>query len=247
MSALQKAMTSAFEYQMSDIYTAIPGVVVTVRNDFKDLYIDAQPSLNIRDEDGTITERPVILNVPVQMLSSSTSAVIVPLNVGDPVMLLFSMRGLDTWKRGNGRPITPSDMRKFDKRDCVALPGIMPIGNSTNNPTKHVWTHNPRDVTIVHNLGTSSEVELRLKTDGSISISTSQKVEIQCDQAIVNANTSAEFNCPTITFNGSVVHTGDYTHVGNYTQTGTYTLSGITMNSHKHPGDSGGTTGAPIN
>lgn len=241
MSALQQAMTSAFEYQMSDIYTAIPGVVVTVRNDFKDLYIDVQPSLNIRDEDGTITERPVILNVPVQMLASSTSAVIVPLNVGDPVMLIFSMRGLDTWKRGNGRPTTPSDLRKFDKRDCIAIPGVMPIGNSTNEPSKHVWTHNPKDVTIVHNLGTGQEVEIRLKTDGSVAINTTQRVEIQCNEAIVNANSSIELNCPTISFNGNV------THVGNYDMVGTLTLNGVNMNNHIHNGDSGGVTGGPHN
>ena len=241
MSALQQAMTSAFEYQMSDIYTAIPGVIVTVRNDFKDLYIDVQPSLNIRDEDGTITERPVIMNVPVQMPSSSTAAVLVPMNVGDPVFLIFSMRGLDTWKRSNGRPTTPSDLRKFDKRDCVAIPGIMPIGNSTNDPAKHVWTHNPKDLTIVQNLGSGQEVEVRLKTDGSIAINTTQKVEIQCDQAIVNANTSVEVNCPEISFNGNI------TQVGNYNMTGTFTLNGINMNTHVHGNvQSGvGTSGGP--
>lgn len=229
MSALQKAMTSAFGYQMSDIYTAIPGIVVTVRDNFQNLYIDVQPSVNNLDEDGTITERPVIMNVPVQMPSSSTSAVIVPINVGDPVFLIFSMRGLDTWKRGNGRPTTPSDLRKFDKRDCIAIPGVMPIGNSTNDPAKHVWTHNPKDLTIVHNLGSGAEVEVRLKTDGSIAINTTNKVEIQCDQVIVNANTSIEVNCPTISFNGNV------THIGNYDMAGTFTLNGINMNTHKHP------------
>lgn len=243
MSALQKAMTSAFEYQMSDIYTAIPGVVVTVRNEFKDLYIDVQPSINNKDEDGTITERPVIMNVPVQMLASSTSAVIVPLNVGDPVFLIFSMRGLDTWKRGNGRPTTPSDQRKFDKRDCIAIPGPMPIANSTNDPAKHIWAHNPRDVTVVHNLGTGQEVEIRLKTDGSIAINTTQKVEIQCKEAIINSNNSVEVNSPEIAFNGNV------THIGNYTLMGTFTGNGIVWDTHKHsdtqPGL--GTSGGPIN
>lgn len=243
MSALQQAMTSAFEYQMSDIYTAIPGVVVTVRNDFKDLYIDVQPSLNIRDEDGTITERPVILNVPVQMLASSTSAVIVPLNVGDPVFLLFSMRGLDTWKRGNGRPTTPSDLRKFDKRDCIAIPGVMPIGNSTNEPSKHVWPHNPKDVTIVHNLGSGQEVEIRLKTDGSVAINSTNKVEIQCKDAVVKATSSISIDAPEISFNGNVTHTG------NYTMFGTYTTNGIVWNDHKHVGvqPGSGTSGGPTN
>lgn len=45
---------------------------------------------------------------------------------------------------------------------------------------------------------------------------------------------------------------GDIEHIGNLTQTGSQTVSGdvvaggISLKNHKHPGDSGGTTGAPI-
>ncbi|MNQ83848.1 hypothetical protein D3C85_989500 [compost metagenome] len=240
-ASFQELLGASFEYHTENFYTCIPAVVVTVRDNFNQLSIDAQPSINIKSRDGSIKERAVILNVPVQMPSSSTAAVIVPLNVGDPVMLIFSMRGLDTWKRGNGRPTTPSDYRKFDKRDAIAIPGVMPFGNSTNDPAKHVWTHNPKDLTIVQNLGSGQEVEIRLKTDGSVAINTTQKVEIQCDQAIVNANTSIELNSPAISFNGNV------THVGNYDMTGTFTLNGVNVNTHIHNGDSGGVTGGPHN
>lgn len=256
MSDLQKLLTSAFGYQMSDIYTAIPGVVVTVRNNFQDLYIDVQPSVNDLQEDGTVTERPVILNVPVQMPSSSTSAITFPVHVGDPVFLIFSMRGLDTWKRSNGRPTTPSDLRKFDKRDCIAIPGVMPIGNSTNNPAKHVYSHDPQDLTIVHNLGSAQEVEFRLKTDGRVLVNTINDVEVNCKSMTVNATQDISMICTNFSVQASNISmysdnaatwTGSINQVGDYSQTGTYTLSGINMNTHIHNGDSGGVTGGPHN
>lgn len=51
---------------------------------------------------------------------------------------------------------------------------------------------------------------------------------------------------------GPINHQGDYTQTGNQNVTGTVTVSkdviaaGISLVKHKHPGDSGGTTGAPL-
>lgn len=50
---------------------------------------------------------------------------------------------------------------------------------------------------------------------------------------------------------GPIIHEGDYTQTGNQSITGTVTVSedviagGISQVNHRHPGDSGGTTGAP--
>jgi len=51
---------------------------------------------------------------------------------------------------------------------------------------------------------------------------------------------------------GPINHQGDYTQTGNQNVTGTVSVSkdviaaGISLVKHKHPGDSGGTTGAPL-
>lgn len=51
---------------------------------------------------------------------------------------------------------------------------------------------------------------------------------------------------------GPINHQGDYTQTGNQNVTGTVTVSqdviaaSISLVKHKHPGDSGGTTGAPL-
>lgn len=235
-ASFQELLNSAFDYQTDSIYTAIPAVVVTVRNSFENLTIDAQPSINIKDRDGVITERPVIMNIPVSMPMSRTSAVLMPLHVGDSVFLMFSMRGLDVWKRSNGRPSTPSDYRKFDKKDCIAIP-ISTISNSPNQPSRHIWPHDTNDFTIVHNLGQATESEIRIKLDGSVVINTNNKIEVNCDTANVIADSEVNITTPTMNIDSQVNVTGGLN------------VNGIDFTNHKHintqPGT--GTSGTPTN
>ncbi|MNQ63299.1 hypothetical protein D3C85_776770 [compost metagenome] len=232
-ASFQELLNSAFEYQTDSIYTAIPAVVVTVRNNFENLTIDAQPSVNIKDRDGAVKERPVILNIPVSMPMSGTSAVLLPLNVGDSVMLMFSMRGLDVWKRSNGRPTTPSDFRKFDKRDAFAIP-ISTISNSPNQPSKHLWSHDTKDLTIVHNLGQGTESEIRIKLNGSVVINTKNKVDIQCDTANINADTEINVLTPVMNVDAQVNVTGGLN------------INGIPFSTHVHQ-ETGSITNGPQN
>jgi hypothetical protein len=182
------------------------------------------------------------------MPSSSTAALTFPVNVGDPVLLIYSMRSMDTWKRGTGRPLLPNDNRKFDKRDCVAIPGVWPFGQSINNPSKRIWEHNTGDLVIANNLGTGNENEVRLKPNGDIVINTNQNVEVNCNNATVTAQstitldsqvldvtaTTATFDIANTTWIGNIAHQGNYVQTGNYTLTGVATFNGIIFNTHDH-------------
>lgn len=246
---LQKLANSSFNYQMDNIFTCLPGIVLAVRDDLEQMAIDVQPTLNIKRRDGVVKERPAIMNVPLHFPASSTSAFTFPVHVGDTVMLVFSMRGLDTWKRGNGYPSTPVDFRKFDKRDCFAFPGFFPLSESINDPAKRHWTHNTNDTVIVHNIGEFNETEVRLLAGGGVVINTNQDVEANCNNATINSNASITMNCvdfsldasnsititsPATTWIGGINQTGDYTLTGNLIQTGTYTLNSVNINMHIH-------------
>ena len=254
---LQELMTSSFDYQTNNFYTAMPGVVVVVRNNLEQLSVDVQPTLNIKNRDGTTEERPVVLNVPVQMPSSSIAALTYPVNVGDPVLLIYSMRSLDTWKRGSGIPLVPNDLRKFDKRDCIAIPGIWPFSRSINNPSTRIWQHSTGDLVIANNIGTANENEVRLKASGDIQINTNQDVFVVCNNASVIAQQDITLNCAnfdvtadTATFAiGSTTWVGSISQTGDYSQTGVYTLDSININLHKHTGvtPGSGTSGGPTN
>lgn len=185
--SLQEVMGAHFDYQSGGMHTALPGIVVSVGN-LAEQRIDVQPTLNMRDYSGeTIEERPPILNVPLHMPVTKEGGLTYPISVGTPVFLIFSMRGMDVWKRGNGYSVTPSDYRKFDIKDCVAIPGIFPFSEATNSPAKRVNGHSVDDVVLVHNIGQGNEVEIRLKPNGDVIVNSPTMVQVNCKNAEVNA------------------------------------------------------------
>lgn len=221
-ASLQEVLVSAFDYLTAGMNTIIPGIVLTV-HDRGQNRIDVQPALNIRSEDGTqISERPPILNVPLHMPVSKTGGLTYPINVGDTVTLLFSMRGLEIWKRGNGYPSTPNDLRKFDIRDCVAISGLFPFSESPNQPAKHILPHNTSDVVLFHNVGKSTEVEVRLTESGDVRIRA--------------AKGRVFIDSPLTVNQGAIVNGG-------------LVIDGINFGTHKHTGvaPGGSVTQGPVN
>lgn len=233
--SFEEGVSGTFEFMMSDLWFSMPCVVVNVHNDFTDLRVDVQPVINKKYKLGVSVEEPSILNVPVQMPSSSTSAILFPVNKGDNVLCIFSQRGLDVFKSSNGLPSTPTDYRKFDMRDAIAIPGVSPFSKSPNNPAKHTFSHSTKDLTIVHNLGTGNECELRLKQDGGVVINTASSVTVNAGSAVVNADSTVNGNT---TVNGALQVNGNITS--------TATISGnivkqssnnVTLGTHNHGGN----------
>ena len=124
-------------YFLQDRFTAIPGVVVKVHNKGEQQLVDVQPSVNIKNRDGTFTQQASILNVPYQQPATSLGGTVFPIAVGDNVELLFQMRGIDTWKYGDGGLSTPSDFRMFSQLDCIAIPCISPANKAPSSTKKH--------------------------------------------------------------------------------------------------------------
>lgn len=242
VAAIQSTMTSAFDSLMNNKYTVMPCIVVAVRDGLNGQMVDIQPTINQKEQDGTVAERPTIGGVPVSFQVSRKAGFTFPIEVGDTGTALFSMRNMDGWKAGNGRPASPMNFAKMDKSDAIFLPGIQPPGVAVNNPAKHVLTHDTKDVVVFANLG-GAESEVRLKSDGSIEINTSnQPVVINCSDATVNASSSINLNAqsmivdvPNMTLIGNITHQGDYAHTGNYTLVGGQaTFNGVGFNTHRH-------------
>lgn len=243
VDVIQDAMMSAFESQMGNVYTAMPCVVVAIRDSLQGQMVDIQPSLNQKFKDGSVQERPVILGVPVSFQVSKTAGFTFPINVGDTGTAIFSMRNMDTWKSGNGRPTSPANAAKMDKSDAIFFPGIQPPSVAVNNPSKHILTHNTQDTVIFANLG-GAESEVRLKADGSVEVNTSNKpVIINCSDATVNASTSISLNAPSMTVDvANTLWIGNINHTGNYTSVGVQTFNGVVFSTHRH-----GTSPPPSN
>lgn len=245
---LSEFVQDGIEYHTRQMHTSIPGVVVTVRQSLHQMTVDVQPMVSFMTEDGESIDRPVVLNVPIHFPTSKKSGMTFPVEPGDPVMLIYSMRNMDSWKRQDGtQSAIPTDNRKFDKKDCIAIPGVFPFSQSPNDPGKHTHAHDSKDTVMYSNLGDGNEVEVRLKPDGNLIINAPVKVtvytadaEVNVDNstvvntntATVNADSSVEVNTATATVNATsstTVTSPQSTFVGNLTVTGLFTyLAGMT-------------------
>jgi phage baseplate assembly protein gpV len=259
--SLQEVLVAAFQNQMSQHHTAIPCIVVAIRDSLNGAMVDIQPAVNQRFKDGTAKERPVILGVPVSFPVSTTAGFTFPIEVGSSGMAIFSMRNLDAWKNSSGRPTTPLNFAKFDKGDAMFIPGIQPPSVNVNNPSKRKWGHSTKDAVLVNNIGTAQECEVRLKPSGDMILNTDFNVEVNCKNATVTAQADITLDCINLdvtaavatfaigetTWVGDITHTGNLTQTGNYTLVGTATFNGIVWDTHKHIGVTPGvgTSGGP--
>ncbi len=112
------------EQYKKTLNTSLPGLVET--------YDPATRRARVRialrkvDNDGKAEERTPAVNVPVLYPSGGGFTFIFPLAEGDPVMLIFSQRGLTEFKK-TYELSTPDRTRIMDGADVVAVPGFGPL------------------------------------------------------------------------------------------------------------------------
>ena len=190
----ESAVKALFDYQMRNVFTAIPAKIMQVE-DTEEQRVAVKPLINnvFPDWDDSV-EFPTILSVQVMFPSSSTSAFTFPINAGDTVLLVFAQSCIDVFKSGDGTTQPPSDYRRFDKRDAIAIPGLFPFGMAVNQQSKRTLTHSTDDVVVAHNLGTEAECEIRLKPTG--------KIEVNGNQIDISSSTK---------IGGNLINTGSVT------------------------------------
>lgn len=240
---LGELITQFIDYKQESVNTAIPAVVLNVKEDGRNLLVDVQPSVSIKSRDGEITAQSSILNVPMQQPASSVGGMVFPVAAGDTVLLVFSQRGIDTWKYGSGSPAAPSDFRKFDRKDCIAIPCIFPVSQSVANESKQGPDYSAGDVAIYNKKG-GTTVEIILKQNGDVVVNSPGKVKVNCAESEVNASSSVIYNTQDFTVNSSnfQVSTGNYsvsatstaTTTGTFNMNGSFILNGIAVETHGH-------------
>lgn len=198
------------------MYTAMPGVVETVHNGGQDLRVDVLPLFNTEFADGTIKEPVSIDNIQIMMPGTLDSMVSFPIKKGTPVLLVFCQRDMSGFRHGNASTYTPEEDRRMSIQDAVAIPGIFPFGLSPNAPTARVLSHSTNDMVVSHNIGTSSECEVRMKPDGTIELTSPIKIKCKSPDMEIESNISV---------------------LGNLTQSGgTLSSNGVVLDSHTHGG-----------
>lgn len=159
-SNISAALTAFFEAKTSGLYTSIPCKVVSVDSSTQ-ARVSVIPLVNLVSKTEDVSfERPTILGVPLQLPACETAVVHIPVKQGDIVLCVFSMRGLDAFKSGDGTPSAPTDFRMFDKRDAIAIPGIFPFAMHPN--AKRALPFNPDALSLTANIGTPLEATVEL-------------------------------------------------------------------------------------
>lgn len=134
LNDVEEAQRLAHEGWQSDIWTALPCVVVSVN--WEAMSLVCQPVIQGRMLDSqdnlTFVNLPTLLDVPICFPSCAGFAVTMPLAAGDEVLVIFSSRCIDSWWYAGwsqAKPCLPSDYRMHDLSDGFAIPGPKSIPN----------------------------------------------------------------------------------------------------------------------
>lgn len=76
-------------------------------------------------EDGTLVDYPLLVDVPIFILSGGGAYIDMPVTAGDYCVILFNDRDIDTWW-SSGNVKQPNSKRAHSLADGIALVGITP-------------------------------------------------------------------------------------------------------------------------
>jgi hypothetical protein len=226
---LESILTNFLESYMQGCFFCMPALVINVK-DSEQLRVDVKPLVKRVYKDGTEHEYAPLLSVPCITPSTSNSALVLPVKHGDTVLLMFSQQNIEQFKAGTTTPHTPTSGRWLDINDAVAIVGLNPFNLSPNLKTRHVLPHNPEDAVLVHNLGTQKECEVRLGSDGSVSINKQRQHLIVSEAGIIATSGASSISItdglinmtsPLVMVNGVNINT----HLHSYTDDGVPSLT----------------------
>lgn len=165
--SLTTLLRLAIGQAMLDIHTVLPGIIETYSPATRRARVI--PAIGILLDDMTLMERPPVTDVPVIFPSGGGLSLIYPLAQGDPVLLLFSQRGLDGWKQ-NYRHSPPPASAPFALSDAIALAGFGSLATTPASATgASLQTDDGQTSVVVEPTG-----EVNIVTAGPVTIRGSQ-------------------------------------------------------------------------
>jgi len=173
---LEDVIKRIIKNELADVHTMMPAKIVTY--DPAECKVDVEPVIKTLFSDETVIDMPIIREVPVNWLRTSTASLTFPLAPGDLGKLIFSEKSIDKWITSGALDV-PSDPRRFDLSDAVFEPGLYPFNESPLEPVGEsvVLKFNNSQVTI--------------NPDGKIAIgNNSQELLDIVDQLLVALNTA---------------------------------------------------------
>jgi len=222
---LTDVLNDAIGEALSNLHTATVAKVTAVQ----EKTISVQPVTN-RVVDGKSIPLPEFTKVPPLFMQGGGSYTAHPIAVGDYCLLILTERCFDRWYSGADFH-DPAEFRMHDYSDGIAIVGINPKAGALTIPS------------VIQQTGDTNQ-------DGDY---THQGDRTQTGDQTIIGNLHVDGNVTVtgnITCQGTIA-AGNYTGLAGGAMTASVSIettadvvaSGISLNSHTHPGDSGGTTG----
>lgn len=165
-------------------------------------------------------EYPLLVDVPVIILSGGLGSIQFPITKGDECLVLFNDRNIDNWFV-SGQISQLNNMRKHDLSDGICLVGVRSLVRSITGYLDDAVKINYDSNSIIldsDNIQLSSSKYIMMDAVDDITITTNKTVSIEAETILLNANIGATSN--TFNFAGSLQ--ADELHADNGL-TGTYT------------------------
>ena len=236
LTNIKNTLRNMIENRIGDIHTALPARIE--KYDHETMYATVV-LLNKKKLGEEMVEIPPIVEVPVAHLNANMFVIRPPYKKGDIVQVVFNEKALDKLLiTGKSEKVKFTRSHKID--DAVVVSGLKLESESSLN------SDYAEDL-LIENQDTGSRIvmkangDLLAETNGNSNIiTTGNAMHDSAGSGDRNAGSTTTVTAPTIIADGTV-------HLGG---SGGEGLSlGDTLKAwldgHKHPGDSGGTTGVP--
>ena len=174
------------EWIRNAIHTALPGIV----DEFNLATRRARVRIAIEALrfDGECFERAPLLDVPVIFPAGAGGMILIQLQRGDSVWVMFSERGLQTWKE-TFKLSPPNPQHLFAVSDAVALPGFGPHSAVTPAANDGVCVQS-KDATVSVCIRADGNIDLNVADGKRVNIGGSMGKRLVTEDFLTSYNTS---------------------------------------------------------
>lgn len=184
---IQEAIRGVFNKLFNEMEGCVAGRVINA-DDINNGFIQVQPLINRVGRGFETTERPVIGNVPIVTLSTTTSAITPAVKRGDTVLLIFTKSNHDNFKLGIDIPHDLTSFSKYDLDHAVAILGFPTTLTTPFKSDRYTTPLNHDSFQITNNIGSSSENAVELKGDGGVEIRGVDNVDITAENTSIHSD-----------------------------------------------------------
>ncbi|TJZ75571.1 Gp138 family membrane-puncturing spike protein [Chitiniphilus eburneus] len=118
-------MLIGLEYLQSNLWTALPGYIISFNVEAMTCSVQVTISMKVRDEHGNVSSVAIkpLVDCPVYFPSGGGATLTFPVKPGDECLVVFASRCIDSWWQSGGVQ-EQADLRMHDLSDGFALVGV---------------------------------------------------------------------------------------------------------------------------